>query len=146
MDAGYCVFDRTNGCFLALRVAPACSALARLKALLGQVRIAPGEGLWFVPAQGIRTIGTLFPIDVLFLDAANRVIHMVENMTPFSPVRRLDSASVLALSAHTIYASRVRVGDELLICRPEELAADAAHHAGLAAQQKAVQEKKGVMA
>lgn len=142
MDPDYCVFDRTNGCFLALHVAAALTGLARIKRLLGKVRIAPGEGLWFVPAQGIHTIGMLFPIDVLFLDADNRVIHLIESMPPFrvSPLR-LNSASVLALAAHTIYASQVRVGHELLICRPDELAADAARDASLAAQENTGQQK-----
>jgi uncharacterized protein len=146
MDAGYCVFDRTNGCFLALHVTPALSAPARIKGLLGKVRIAPGEGLWFAPSRWIHTIGMLFPVDVLFLNADNRVIHMIENMAPFrvSP-SRLNSASVLALTAHTIYASRVRVGDEVIICRPEELADNAGRDAGSAVRQK-ISQQKGVAA
>jgi uncharacterized membrane protein (UPF0127 family) len=119
---GYCVFNKTNECFLGLNVTPAFTSLARLKGLLGKLRLPQGEGLWLVPSQGIHTFGMLFPIDVIFLDEEQRVIHLIEHMRPFRVTRiRLNCASVLELPAHTIYSSQTHVGDQLVIGPIDEL-------------------------
>lgn len=120
----YCVFNQTGESFVGLNIRRADTALARLRGLLGQFRIKSAEGLWLVPSYGIHTMGLLAPIDLIYLDAQNRVIHMVEHLSPFriAPLR-LKSSSVLALPPHTIYSSQTHVGDHLLICPPEEMEA-----------------------
>jgi hypothetical protein len=72
--------------------------------------------------SGVYTVGTLFPVDRVYLDEDNRVIHLVEHLDPLQivPVRG-GYASVLEVRTRTIYSSRTRVGDELLICSPEEM-------------------------
>ncbi|MGA2715013.1 MAG: DUF192 domain-containing protein, partial [Bryobacteraceae bacterium] len=77
MKQKLCVFNRNRESFLGLRVAPADTLLMRLKGLLGKIRLKPDDGIWLVPSRGIHTIGMLFAIDLIYLDAANRVIHMV---------------------------------------------------------------------
>jgi len=64
----------------------------------------------------------LFAIDVIYLDADKRVIHLVENLRPFriSPIR-IRCASVLELKLRSICSSNTQVGDELLICSPEDI-------------------------
>lgn len=64
----------------------------------------------------------LFPIDLVYLDAASKVIHLVEHLGPFriSPIR-IKCASILELHPRAIYASNTRIGDELLICVPEDM-------------------------
>jgi hypothetical protein len=116
------VFNRNRESLLALRVAPADTFLLRLAGLLGRIRFKPDDGLWLIPSRGIHTIGMLFAIDVIYLDAANRVIHLIEDLRPcrISPIR-LKSASILELPARAIYSSNTRIGDELLICAPEEI-------------------------
>ena len=117
-----CVFNRTRESFLALRVAPADTLFMRLKGGLGRIGWKQDDGIWVVPSHGIHTIGMLFPIDVIYLDAANRVIHLVEQLGPFrvSPIK-IKCASILELRSRTIYASNTQVGDDLLICIPEEV-------------------------
>jgi|HubBroStandDraft_2_1064218.scaffolds.fasta_scaffold584010_2 uncharacterized membrane protein (UPF0127 family) len=117
-----CVFNRNREAFLGLRVAPADTLASRLKGLLGKVRLKPDDGIWLSPSRGIHTIGMLFAIDVIYLDAANRVIHLVEHMGPFriSPIR-IKCASILELKSRTIYLSNTQIGDELLICAAEEM-------------------------
>ena len=119
-----CVFNRDRESFLALRVARADTLLKRLKGLLGRIRLNPVDGIWLVPSQGIHTIGMLFAIDVIYLDGANRVIHLIEHLGPFriSPIR-MRCASILELSSRAIYSSNTRIGDELLICAPDEVKA-----------------------
>jgi uncharacterized protein len=141
MKKTYCVFNKTNESFLGLKVTCASTSLARVKGLVGKLRISPGEGLWMVPSRGIHTVGVLFPVDVIYLDPGNRVVHMVEHMRPFrlGPIR-LNAASVLELPVHTIYASQTRVGDQMLICRPEEIEMDLTKDVRAASQSLATTE------
>lgn len=117
-----CVFNRTRESFLSLSVTRAETHLARLKGLIGKVSLKSDEALWTIPCQGIHTVGLLFPIDLVYLDADNRVIHLIENLGTFrfSPILR-ESASVLQLRTRTIFSSNTQIGDELLICSPNEI-------------------------
>jgi uncharacterized protein len=116
------VFNLTRQAFLSLAVNPAHTHLTRLRGLLGKIKLRWDEGLWVAPCQGIHTIGLLFPIDVIYLDEQRRVIHLIEQVAPFrvTPIRR-QSSSVLELPPRTIYSSNTQMGDELLICSPEEM-------------------------
>ena len=120
----YCVFNETGESFLGLNIRRADTPLAKLRGLLGQFRMKSGEGLWLVPSHGIHTVGLMAPIDLIYLDAQNCAIHLVEHLSPFriAPIR-LKSSSVLALPPHTIYSSQTHLGDQLLIFPPEEMEA-----------------------
>jgi uncharacterized membrane protein (UPF0127 family) len=117
-----CVFNRTRESFLGLRVAPADTLLRRLRGLLGRLRLKPDDGIWLAPSMGIHTIGMLFAIDLIYLDDANRVIHLVENLGPWriSPIR-IRCAGILELKARSIFSSNTQIGDHLLVCTPDEI-------------------------
>ena len=117
-----CVFNQTRQSFLSMGVTVADSHVARLKGLLGRRKLRANEGLWVAPSQGVHTIGMLFAIDVIYLDADNRVIHLIEDLRPFrvSPVK-MTGASVLELPVRTIFESETQVGDELVICSAAEM-------------------------
>ena len=118
----YYVFNETRMCFLSLGVTAADTHVARLRGLLGRVRLGSDDGLWVVPSQGIHTFGMLFPIDVIYLDAGRRIIHCIEHLAPFriAPIR-IQSDSVLELPPRTIFGTGTQLGDQLLICSPEEM-------------------------
>lgn len=122
MKRTVCVFNRNRESFLGLRVVLADTIVSRLKGMLGRMRLKPEDGLWLVPSRGIHTIGMRFAIDLLYLDAANRVIHLIEHLGPFriSPIR-IKCASILELRSRTIYSTNTQIGDELLICIPEDM-------------------------
>jgi uncharacterized membrane protein (UPF0127 family) len=86
------------------------------------MKLRRDDGLWVIPSQGIHTIGILFPIDVIYLDAQNRVIHLIEHFRPFriAPLR-VHAKSVLELPTRTIYVSGTQIGDDLMICAPQEM-------------------------
>src|ERR1017187_6708421 len=117
-----CVFNRNRESCLGLRVAPAGTWWLRLKGLLGRSELKPYDGIWLIPSHGIHTIGMLFAVDLVYLDAENRVIHLVEHLGPFriSPIR-FKCASILELRSRAIYSSHTQIGDALLICTPEEM-------------------------
>jgi uncharacterized membrane protein (UPF0127 family) len=118
----YCVYNQTRECFLCLGVTPADTVLARLKGLIGKLKLKLDEGLWIVPSQGVHTVGVLFPLDLIYLDENHRVIHVIEHFPRFriAPLRT-QAASVLELPTHTIYSSQTQPGDQLIICGVEEI-------------------------
>ena len=117
MAAPLCAFNITKQCFLNLGVTVANTPLARLRGLLGRVRLRSDEALWVVPSRGIHTIGLMFPIDVIYLDSQLRVVHLIENLGPLRITAiRLRSESILELPVRTIYESGTQVGDQLTIC------------------------------
>lgn len=118
----YCVYNQTRECFLSLGVTPADTVLARLKGLIGKLRLKLDEGLWVVPSQGVHTLGVLFPLDLIYLNEEHQVIHVIEHFPRFriAPIR-IKAASVLELPTHTIYSSQTQPGDQLVICGVEEI-------------------------
>jgi uncharacterized membrane protein (UPF0127 family) len=118
----YCVYNRTRECFLSLEVKAADTIFSRLRGLIGRLKLRSDEGLWVVPSRGIHTLGLLFPLDLIYLDENNRVIHMVEYFPSFriGPLKTR-AESVLELPTHTIYSSHTQPGDELVICVAEEM-------------------------
>jgi uncharacterized membrane protein (UPF0127 family) len=122
--ATFCVFNISSQCFLNLGVKVADTSLARLRGLLGKVRLRSDEGLWMVPSRGLHTIGLMFPIDVIYLDSNFCIVHLIENLGPFriSPFY-LQSESVLELPVRTIYESGSRIGDQLMICPQADMEA-----------------------
>jgi uncharacterized membrane protein (UPF0127 family) len=110
------VINVTKKTWLATKVRKANSFLTRLIGLLKRTQLGPEEALWLIPSKGIHTIGMKFPIDVVFLSRANRVLAIVSEMMPYriSSIR-LRSYSVLELPKGTLKKSRTEVGDELEI-------------------------------
>lgn len=118
----YCVYNQTRECFLCLGVIPADTMFSRLKGLIGKLKLKLDEGLWVVPSQGIHTLGVLFPLDLIYLDENQKVIHAIEHFPRFriAPLR-IQAASVLELPTHTIYSSQTQTGDQLIICAVDEI-------------------------
>jgi uncharacterized protein len=118
----YCVYNESRECFLSLNITRADTSFARLKGLIGRLRLKYDEGLWIVPSSGVHTIGVLFPLDLIYLDENHRVIHLIEFFRTFriAPLRA-NAESVLQLPIHTIFSSQTKLGDQLLICPPEEM-------------------------
>jgi hypothetical protein len=117
-----CVFNRNRESFVGLRVVPADTWRMRLKGLLGNVGMRREDGVWLMPSRGIHTFGMRFPVDLIYLNSANRVIHLVERLRPFriSPIRR-KCASILEMRTRAIASSNTHVGDDLIICAPDEM-------------------------
>jgi uncharacterized protein len=119
----YCVYNQTRECFLSLSVTPADTTFARLRGLIGRLKLRVDEGLWIVPSCGVHTVGVLFPLDLIYLNENHQVIHLIEHFPRFriSPLRP-QASSVLELPTHTIYTSQTQPGDQMLICAVEQIA------------------------
>ena len=116
------VYNVTKQSFINLGVTLADTPWTRLRGLLGRVRLRSNEGLWIIPSRGVHTFGLMFPIDVIYLDSDLKVVHVVENLGPLrlGPLR-LGCASVLELPARSISDSGTNLGDQLMICSPDEM-------------------------
>jgi hypothetical protein len=116
-NKGY-AFNRTRQAFIASALCVADTHWKRFCGLLGRNReqFSAGQGLWIVPCQGVHTLGMRFAIDVIYLDAENRVVHIEENVRPWriTPVR-LEAATVLELPSHTVWDTGTAIDDQIEI-------------------------------
>jgi uncharacterized protein len=111
-------FNLTRQTCLATALALADTHWTRLRGLLGlrSSDFRNGSGLWIVPCHGVHTLGMGFPIDVVYLDRALRVIHVQSDLRPwrFAPIRT-EAASVLELPSGAAAETRTAVGDKIEI-------------------------------
>jgi protein-S-isoprenylcysteine O-methyltransferase Ste14/uncharacterized membrane protein (UPF0127 family) len=112
-----------GGEVLADRLRPAHTHWTRLRGLLGTTRLAPGEGLWIKPSNQVHMFGMRYPIDVVFLDDAGRVIRLVRSLAPnrISP-RVAGATSVLELPAGILERVALSEGDQVEITGQPEVA------------------------
>ncbi len=111
-------FNQTRQLFLATDLAVAQTHWTRLRGLLGTSAddFRNGWGLWIRPCRGVHTLAMGFPIDVVYLDRAGKVVHLEHNLQPwrFSPIR-MQAASVLELPSHTVARTGTALGDNIEI-------------------------------
>jgi uncharacterized membrane protein (UPF0127 family) len=119
---GY-AFNRTRNAYLATRLSIAGTHWSRLRGLMGKeaASFPTGDGLWIVPSRGVHTFAMKFPIDVLYLDPHQLVVHVEQNMKPWRVARvSMDTASVLELPGNTLESSGTAIGDEIEIVWGQE--------------------------
>jgi len=111
-------FNQTRQLYLATDLTVAHTHFSRLRGLLGvsQGDFRNGAGLWIRPCRGVHTLAMRFPIDVVYLDRAGRVVHLERNLQPwrFSPIR-LQANSVLELPTGTVARTETAIGDSIEI-------------------------------
>jgi uncharacterized protein len=117
-------FNQTRQLYLATELAVAETHWSRLRGLLGASAddFRNGRGLWIRPCRGVHTLAMRFPIDVVYLNRAGRVVHLEHNLQPwrFSPVR-MQAASVLELPSHTVARTETALGDSIEIQMKESV-------------------------
>ena len=108
-----------GGTALAARVTLARSFWGRFRGLMGRASLAADEAL-YLPVNSIHMLFMRFPIDALFLDAADatgvqRVVATRPGLRPWTglvlPVG--DAAGVVELPAGAIEREGLRVGDRV---------------------------------
>jgi uncharacterized membrane protein (UPF0127 family) len=112
------VYNKTRNAFIVSELEVAETAWNRMKGLLGRSArdFSVGKGLWLRPAQGIHTIGMVFPIDVAYLDAQGRVLRTYHQLSPFRVAAiTLRTRCVLELPPGTLKRTGTEVGDLLEI-------------------------------
>jgi uncharacterized protein len=112
--SGRYAYNRTRQAYLARNLVLANTHWTRFRGLMATDagKFQHGSGLWIVPCRGVHTFGMRFAIDVVYLDAEQRVVYMQESLKPWrmAPVR-LAAASVVELPSGTIGETQTGVGD-----------------------------------
>jgi Flp pilus assembly protein TadG/uncharacterized membrane protein (UPF0127 family) len=124
MEVKFCVYNETRQSFLSLGVNLAGASMPWWTALVTKRTARNEGGVWVKPSQAAHTIGAMFPVDLIYLDADRKVIHLVEHLQPFrlGPIR-IGCESVLEMPPRTIHMSQTRIGDRVLICSADEMGA-----------------------
>jgi hypothetical protein len=113
-EAVMTVINATRGCTLADRCELARTFWARGMGLMGRPGLAPGQALLIYPEWSVHTFFMKFAIDVLFLDAQDRVIGLRAAMPPNRPYAGAWGARyVLELPANLLHTTGTQVGDQL---------------------------------
>lgn len=85
---------------------------SRTRGLLGVRRLGPDRGLLLTPCSAVHTFFMRFPIDLVFLDSAHRVVRCVWNLRPGRLAKGGHGArSVLELETGWFPADKLRPGD-----------------------------------
>jgi uncharacterized membrane protein (UPF0127 family) len=93
---------------------------SRFWGLMGRRSLPEGEGLLIDPCGSIHTMFMRFPIDVVFLDADNRITRIAEALQPFRVAMGKGCRRVLEMQAGTAGRAGLSVGDRLELRRVEE--------------------------
>ena len=107
------VTNLTRGRILANRAEIADTSAKRRTGLLKHSGLAPGEGLWIVPCEGVHTFRMKFPIDVVFLNKKRVILKIRPNMVKSRIALCLRAHSVLELPAGTLDSTGTVAGDQL---------------------------------
>lgn len=88
----------------------------RLKGLLGTHELAPGDGLLITPCSSVHMFGMRYAIDVLYLDAEDRVVGVDHSLAPGRVGRIYRGARyVIELPAGTCAAVSLDAGDCVVV-------------------------------
>ena len=110
------IVNLTRSTTLANSVEMADTPRKRMRGLLGRESMKEGNSLVITQCQSIHMFFMKFAIDVVFIDAKNKVVGLQVRIKPFqlSPIF-WKSACAVELPAGTIEATQTQVGDQIQI-------------------------------
>lgn len=111
------VRNLTRSTVLATAAEIADTTRKRTVGLLKHDSLPPGEGLLITPCEGIHTFGMKFPIDVVFISRAKRVLKIRPALVRRRIALCLRAHSVLELPAGTARQTGTEPGDQLQLER-----------------------------
>jgi uncharacterized membrane protein (UPF0127 family) len=106
---------RADGAVLCERCVAADTPLARMRGLLGRKELPRGEGMLLRPAASVHTAFMRFPIDVVFVDGAGRVLDIAHSVRPWRAIACRGAKAVVELAAGECSRRDLEPGDELLL-------------------------------
>jgi uncharacterized membrane protein (UPF0127 family) len=110
------VINEAKSTVVAGEVKVAAGIWSRFWGLMGRKRLPEDAGLLLKPSSSIHTAFMRFPIDVVFLDRALKVVKVVPEMKPFRATLAFGGAhSALELNAGAAARAQVEPGDQLTL-------------------------------
>ncbi|MDQ3927991.1 MAG: DUF192 domain-containing protein [Chloroflexota bacterium] len=108
------ITNKTRGTTLAGSATKASTFLARGRGLMLAGPLLEGGGLVIEPCNSIHMFFMRYPLDVVFVDKAGRVVFMYEGIKPWRVGRIVMSAKLaVELPEGAIASSNTQVGDEI---------------------------------
>ena len=115
------VINKTRDSVLGSRVEIVDRWWSRVRGFLGRPQPDHGVGLLLSPCRAVHMIGMRFPLDVVFVNRAGKVVATYPELEPGSRTRyHLRSEYALEMRAGTIRASGTEVDDVLAWLPAEE--------------------------
>ncbi|HUS14595.1 MAG TPA: DUF192 domain-containing protein [Chloroflexia bacterium] len=106
----------TRDTVVASEVRMATSPWARGLGLMGHPGLAPGQALVLQPESSIHMFFMRCPLDVLFLDKDDRVLHLYTGLRPWRVSRIVrGSKRVVEMPVGGLAGSGTQVGDQLAL-------------------------------
>ncbi|NJD04257.1 MAG: DUF192 domain-containing protein [Ruminiclostridium sp.] len=108
------IVNTSKNTILAENCSTANTFFTRFKGLMGVNRLPAGSGLHIAPCNSIHMFFMKIPLDIVFLDKDNTVVHLIEDIKPWKVSKIVHKAhSVLELPTGTIKASGTRMEDKI---------------------------------
>jgi uncharacterized protein len=121
------VLNLTRGTVLCANVEEAQGAMGRGKGLMGRNALPADAGMLIgsgplIPMMWIHTFFMRFPIDLVFLDRAGRIVRVMAGVKPWRVTAPVFGArSVLELEAGATQRNGTVVGDQVRLEKSEKM-------------------------
>ena len=107
------LINTRNGKVVADRLLTAFDSESRRKGLLAHASLPPSTALIIAPTNAIHTFFMKFPIDIVFVSKAGRVLKIRSSVPAWRMTASLRAYAVFEMAAGSLDASDTRVGDQL---------------------------------
>jgi uncharacterized protein len=109
----YALWNLRTGAMVAAKVTAAFDSASRRQGLLGRGGLAPGEALILAPCSTVHTAFMRFPLDLVFLDRAGRVLKTSCAVRPWRVRAAWRAFAVVELAAGSLQSSGTKPGDAI---------------------------------
>lgn len=106
---------QVNGRVTAVRVRVAMTWRARAIGLLTTRQLQDPAGLWIKPCNSVHMFGMRFPLDIVFLDEAGKVLAYRDALKPWRAAMEWRAACVLELRVGLRSELDISVGSTLAL-------------------------------
>ena len=87
--------------------------LERMRGLLARPALRTGQGLLIAPCSAVHALGMNYPLDLVFLNTAGRVLKLVQALLPWRMAACRGARMVLELPAGSIAGAGLAEGQTL---------------------------------
>jgi hypothetical protein len=105
------LWNRRTGLPVATRLVAAFDSPSRRRGLLGRPGLRPDEALILAPCSAVHTAFMGFPIDLVFLNRAGRVLKVAPGVRPWRIRAAWRAFAVVELGPGSAARSDVKAGD-----------------------------------
>lgn len=87
----------------------------RALGLLARSHLHARAGIWLRPCSSVHCLGMRMPLDLIFLDANNRIVRLEPSVLPSRAMRCAGARSVLELGNGSVSALGWQLADQLRV-------------------------------